>query len=1059
MLLVEDSENDALLILRELHRSGYETEHERVQTAMAMRDALIASSWDVIFSDYRMPRFGAAEALGLAREMEAEAPFIVVSGRIGEDVAVETMRAGAYDYVMKDNLARLCPTVERGLEEAEERRERRRTEEELRRRDAILDAVRFASDQFLGESSGWEESVHAVLWRLGEAAMASRVYIFENFTDEDGELWATQRYEWVASGVPVQIDNPVLKAIPYRAAGFGRWVQALGRGDLVYGHVRDFPESEQPELRAQNILSIALVPIFVEGRWWGVIGFDECVEEREWSAVEVGALGAAAGTLGAAIKRRQMEERLRAGEERYRAVIEQATDGIYLLDAETRRFVETNPSFQKMVGYTADELGDMEIYRIVDHPRENVDSTIKRTLELRRRVVGNRKYRRKDGAGLDVEVGVSVISLDGRDVICTIVRDVTERKRDEAALARSESRLRTIIETEPECVKVLGMDGSLLEMNPAGLSMIEADSLEQVRGKSVYDHIAPEHRGDFVDLTERVLRGGSGTLEFELVGLKGTRRWLDTHAVPLRGARGGTLGLLAITRDITERKRAEAALRESERLYRTVIEQATENIFLIDIDSRRIVESNAAFRKSLGYSEDELQDMTIYDVVAADRGSIDANIRRVLEQGNPSVGEREYIRQDGTLLDVEVSANVILRDGKRTLVSVAHDVTERARMQALLEERVETLSRIAADLVLDLPMEDTLNALAASVVSASTAVSCLVVLIDEEADEIRLAGSHGVSEGYEAAYEKAGGTLPNREAIRTQRPVLFSNASQTVPVNPRLSALNGVYPRVPWDMTYVVPLLSRGKALGAINFAYPPGQEPGEEEKVFLGAVADQAAVAVENARLFSDARGKAALEERQKLARELHDSVSQALYGITLGVETAREVLPDNPERAAEPLDYAVTLAEAGMTEMRALIFELRPESLEKEGLVAALEKQAAAVQARHGIRVETAFGEEPDATLEAKESLYRIAQEALHNTVKHARAANVTIKLGRDFEGGTTLEVSDDGVGFDAGGNFPGHLGLKSMRERVSRQSGTLEIKSGPGKGVHIFARVPSG
>lgn len=256
-----------------------------------------------------------------------EAPFIVVSGRIGEDVAVETMRAGAYDYVMKDNLARLCPTVERGLEEVEERRKRRRTEEELRRRDAILDAVRFASDQFLGETAGWEKSVRAVLWRLGEAARASRVYIFENYADEDGELWATQRYEWVAADISEQIDNPVLKTIPYKAAGFSRWVQELGRGDPVYGHVRDFPESEQPELRAQEILSIALVPIFVEERWWGVIGFDECVEERDWSAAEVGALGTAAGTLGAAIKRRQMEERLRAGEERYRAVIEQATDG------------------------------------------------------------------------------------------------------------------------------------------------------------------------------------------------------------------------------------------------------------------------------------------------------------------------------------------------------------------------------------------------------------------------------------------------------------------------------------------------------------------------------------------------------------------------------------------------------------------------------------------------------------------------------------------------------------------------------------------------------------
>ena len=195
-----------------------------------------------------------------------------------------------------------------------------------------------------------------------------------------------------------------------------------------------------------------------------------------------------------------------------------------------------------MLGYTPGEMLGMHVYDFVAHPRENVDATISRTLEKRRSVVGERKYRRKDGSLMDVEVGVSVISLDGRDVICTIVRDVTERKRVEEALARSEGRLRTIIETEPECVKVLGMDGALLEMNPAGLSMIEADSLEQVRGMPVYEYIAPEHRADFVELTERVMRGGSGTLEFELVGLKGTRRWLETHAVPLRDAGGDIAG-------------------------------------------------------------------------------------------------------------------------------------------------------------------------------------------------------------------------------------------------------------------------------------------------------------------------------------------------------------------------------------------------------------------------------------------------------------------------------------------------------------------------------------
>jgi PAS domain S-box-containing protein len=1178
LLLVEDSENDAMLLLRELRRAGYEVDHEQVYTAEEMEEALRAQ-WDVIVSDYWMPRFSAMEALGMATASGSDAPFIVVSGRIGEDVAVEAMRGGAYDYVMKGDLSRLPQTVERGLEKAGEQRQRRKVEEELERRDAILDAVRFAADQFLGEAAGWEESIKAVLRRLGEATQASRVYVFENHADGDGDLRATMGYEWSAPGISIQIDNPVLQGLSYEVAGFGRWIEMLGRGDPVHGHVRELPEIEQTELRAEEILSIAVVPIFVEGRWWGFIGFDECVEEREWSAAEVGALGAAAGTLGAAIRRRRTEEQLRGSEERYRAVIEQATDGIYLLDVETRRFVETNPSFRTMFGYGSEEIRDMEIYDLVAHPREDVDATIERTLRSGRRIVGERKYRRKDGHLLDVEVGVSVISLEGRDVICTIVRDVTERKRNEEALraseaelralfeamtdlifvidgkgrhlkvaltnpsllyrplpeitgrtlhdifptgqadeflghvrhvlrmrqsvhfeygltidrvekwfeatvspmledsvvwvarditerksseqalARSEGRLRQIIETEPECVKVLGANGALLEMNPAGLAMIEADSLEQVRGRSVYRHIAPAHREAFVALTEKVLRGGSGTLEFELVGLKGTRRWLETHAVPLRDAGDGGSGLLAITRDVTERKLNEVALKQSEKLYRTVIEQATENIFLIDVETRRIVESNRAFREALGYSEEELHRMTLYDVVAADRGSVDANIRRIMQEISPSVGERKYVRKDGSLLHVEVSAGVIVRDGRQTLVGVAHDITERVRAQQLLEERVSTLSSIAGELTMERQMESVLDDLARSVVNTSTAVACGVVLIGEQEGAVNLFGSYGLPEGYTASLSeayRAGVTSPSLEAFRTRRPVLVRDLRSLILADPLYTSVHHYVREAPWDVTYSLPLITRGRALGAIFFCFLPDAEPGEDEKVFLRAVADQAAVAVENARLFSEARGKAALEERQRLARELHDSVSQALYGIALGVETARELLPDDPERAAEPLDYATTLAEAGMTEMRALIFELRPESLEKEGLVAALEKQAAAVQARHGIRVEAELDREPGVSLEVKEALYRVAQEALHNTVKHARATNVKLKLEESPEG-FTLGISDDGVGFDSRKEFPGHLGLKSMRERATRLGGALEVASEPGQGVRIIARVP--
>ena len=130
VLIVEDSEDDAMLLVRELKRGGYEPDHERVETPEALEKALAGSGWDVIVSDYHMPRFMAPEALRISQRSGSKAPFIIVSGEVGEDVAVQAMKAGAHDYVMKDNLTRLCATVGRALEEAGERRERRRAEKE-----------------------------------------------------------------------------------------------------------------------------------------------------------------------------------------------------------------------------------------------------------------------------------------------------------------------------------------------------------------------------------------------------------------------------------------------------------------------------------------------------------------------------------------------------------------------------------------------------------------------------------------------------------------------------------------------------------------------------------------------------------------------------------------------------------------------------------------------------------------------------------------------------------------------------------------------------------------
>jgi signal transduction histidine kinase len=182
-------------------------------------------------------------------------------------------------------------------------------------------------------------------------------------------------------------------------------------------------------------------------------------------------------------------------------------------------------------------------------------------------------------------------------------------------------------------------------------------------------------------------------------------------------------------------------------------------------------------------------------------------------------------------------------------------------------------------------------------------------------------------------------------------------------------------------------------------------------------------------------------------------------LYGITLGARTALDALArDQDTHAAdEATRYILDLADAGLAELRALIFELRPESLQQQGLVVALERFAASARARHKLHVITQLGQEPNLTLATREALYRIAREAVHNTIKHARAHSVRITM-ESVASGVLLEIADDGVGFDPDGEYPGHLGLTSIRERARGIGAEVNIRSAPGQGTTVRVHVPS-
>ncbi len=175
------------------------------------------------------------------------------------------------------------------------------------------------------------------------------------------------------------------------------------------------------------------------------------------------------------------------------------------------------------------------------------------------------------------------------------------RKQMEQALRESEQQLRTIIETEPECVKLIDRDGRLLKMNAAGLAMLEADSVAEVQQHTLISFILPEYRASFTALNKRVMNGESGIVDFEVMGLKGTRRWLETHATPMLDVNGEVEMLLSVTRDITERKRTEAQLK----LAAKVFEQSNEGFFITDVDAN-IVMVNHAFTVISGYTEAEV---------------------------------------------------------------------------------------------------------------------------------------------------------------------------------------------------------------------------------------------------------------------------------------------------------------------------------------------------------------------------------------------------------------------------------------------------------------------
>lgn len=603
-------------------------------------------------------------------------------------------------------------------------------------------------------------------------------------------------------------------------------------------------------------------------------------------------------------------------------------------------------------------------------------------------------------------------------------------------LRSSEERWRTIFELAPECLKLLDTDGALLDMNSAGLAMIEADSLEQVVNLSVYPLIVPEHRAAFEDLTRRVFCGESGTLEFQLVGLKGTRVWLETHAAPLHHDNGQVSDLVAITRNITGRKRAEQSLQESHERHRAILDGMFAFVGLISLDGF-ILEVNLALLEPFGLSRNDVIGTHLAETVwFKDAPVAQDQLRHALSQ----VALGKTVRYDGEMRDPQNLVKTIdftfgpLRDASGAVVQVIGsgvDITSRKQNEIALRESEERLQLTTTSSNTGLWDWN----LSTNEVHFSTIWKRQIGYEDHEI-------SNSFDEWHSRIHpDDAERALANTNAYLADPQPSYENEF-------RFRHKDGSYR---W-------ILARG------SLVFDRQGQPSR----MLGAHID-----VTERRNMEDAlrRGRQRLEslsqqliatqesERRHLALELHDEIGQSLTGIKLNLKAMQ--LPLGSTNLSL-LHETLTIVDRTLNQVRNLALDLRPSMLDDIGLVAALrwclDRQAAAANFEPYFATDELF---QGASKDIETACFRVAQESLTNIARHAKARHVRVEL-RASESAWVLHVIDDGIGFDIAGSCASgtqnvHLGLLGMQERVELVGGQFEITSSSTSGTVVCARFP--
>lgn len=382
-------------------------------------------------------------------------------------------------------------------------------------------------------------------------------------------------------------------------------------------------------------------------------------------------------------------------------ILDMIEDGAFIFSPQSLRFSYVNQGAIRQTGYSRAELLGMTPLNL---KLEFSETQFRRMLEplVRgevRTVRLTTTHCCKDGRYSPVEVILQYL-ISGNEVpnIVAIVRNIAEREQAEKSLQKQKDFLNTILENEPECVKVVLMNGQLIQMNRAGLAMLEVDNLEEAQQKGLTNFIFPEDQAAFIQLCRRVFSGKSDTLEFRITGKKGTRRWLETHASPLYENDGKVYALVAVTRDITERKNAELEYKRQSYEWIQAMDSFEDVIYLLDAD-RHLIRANKIFYALAHTTPAEATGKHIAKIIHPQGELTPCPVCRAQEEKRDAVITMEADHPDnpaGRPLEITVK---IIRDesGVATSILMAiHDLTNARENEAKLRESEETLKRAQA---------------------------------------------------------------------------------------------------------------------------------------------------------------------------------------------------------------------------------------------------------------------------------------------------------------------------------------------------------------------------